>query len=221
MILEEIEDIGAYCDLMNSLQPRIDQIESASEVDTLVDEVYRDICGAVGIDTFKSCVMPQVYKFFRDSCRKAIATAIGVVFIASSKRPKEIDGFLRGYTLPMEFYDEEVKKKKLEEVIGKFKTILAMCPKIRGVVIFGSYAQGNFHSQSDIDLVLLPREEGEVEHLFYSFLQREFSQSVDFVERDCALSDLNSLADMFAPGTVVIANKEEDRLEIEAVIAKK
>lgn len=219
-MLEGIEDIDGYCDLMNSLQPRIDQIESASEVDTLVDEVYVDICGAVGVEAFKSCVMPQVYKFFRNSFRKAIATAIGVIFIASSKRTREIDGFLRGYALPMEFYDEEEKKKRLEEVVGKFKVILSRCPKIKGVVIFGSYAQGDFHSQSDIDLVLLPREEGEVEHLFYIFLEREFDQSVDLLERDCALSDLNSLAGMFAPGTIVIANKEEDRLEIEAEIVR-
>lgn len=176
-----------------------------------ITAVYESVCGEHGKQTFFEKVIPLLQELYSTNIRKMGLKALEIIDKGSSKKPSEIDKYFDGILL------QKIREKnrilsfsEIEKTINS--TILAeqnvfqkrfSCDYgIIGVVVIGSYANGNPNPESDLDLLYVmhkknkcfvedlhkikyinnfnPQEDFKFESHFQSKLEKKLKKTIDF-----------------------------------------
>ncbi len=159
------------------------QIEEESErrlegrdINTLRDfrkeikKVFDIVCGEHGREAFFSLVIPRLKEIYRNNFKEMGLKALSIMDEGASKKPSEIEDYFSSVLI------EELEKSKrnkrlseIEKIICKtllkqeqeFEDLFDIEHNVVGAIIYGSYATGNQHLDSDLDLFYLVRSEKE------------------------------------------------------------
>lgn len=217
------------------------KIDSAEELEKRIEIIFSEICGEKGRKEFFQYVFPAIMQIYKDNYRKAGLRLLNIIDEGADKKPAEIGEYFKTVFSEAEIeYSTKDKKEIVRELVETIETlILEEKEKYRGeykgvvaVLIYGSYAKGNFNLNSDIDIrFFTDEEEGEYfeeEEKYYHF-GKEFQEKLEAIIRPPMDPDTESegipikkikeklldYMELFRGGFIVVSPYSEIKQEIE------
>lgn len=217
------------------------KVDSVEELEKRIEIIFSEICGENGKKEFFQYVFPAIMQIYKDNYRKAGLRFLEIIDKGADKRPSEIGEYFKTYISETELeYSKKDKAEIVEELKNTIEALILEEQKkyggeYRGVVavlIYGSYAKGNFNLNSDIDLRYFTKnEKGEYieDEERYSHYGEEFQEKLEGIIKPPMDPDAESegipikkikekLSDdieLFRGGYVIVSPHSEIKKEIE------
>lgn len=223
------------------------KVNDAQTLDDIISVVFEEVCGESGKEVFFAETLPAVKLVYSTNYAKAGMRLLDIINKGAELKVDEIDNHFRTAVSPREI--EFAYKPKDEVVSGIFAEINASILQkqrehgegrgIVAVIVYGSFARGNFYLGSDLDICYVSASPVQEEYIqekgvyvryaqdFGETLSRRIRHPLDNFSGTIFIDDTDSLAylvsgedSLVKEDFVVVSPYPEYKTEIEGRLLK-